>query len=653
MSERPRGPAVLAGAVVAWVAAVWGMWFAGGLTFADSSDAYLLNNSVMALAFTAFGALVLTYHPGHRIGRLFVAYGLCYAASLAALGLLSGWLTLTPGWQKAIDVFGIMIWTPAPMICLPLILQMFPDGTPLSPRWRALVPVTVALGLLFPVLMVLAPDALANEPIADRRPLAGPAVTELAGTLLPVDVLAIGAGALLSVVVLGLRVWRSRGKQRLQLLWLLWAIGVFLVLNLQRVVTADGPIIFVLSLALIPAAATVAIVRHGLYDIRVIVNRSLVYGLLTAGVAGAYLGIVAALGAVADEHDLAGPIVATGAVALAFAPARSRVQTAVDRVMYGGRADPAAAAARVGSRLTGGLDGVLRAVCESLRLPYAAVSADGQLVATYGELPEMRHSVPLDLGDGPPADLLVGLRAGERRLAAADRRALELLAAPIGLAVREVRLSGELRESRTRIVAAREEERRRLRRDLHDGLGTALTAVTLKADAAHNALRADPDRAGELLLGVRRDVTGAIADIRRLVYDLRPPDLDELGLLAALRQRAEQSWVREVTVTVDAPDTLPALPAAVEVAAYRIATEAVTNTMRHGGAATGRIRLRVDGGSLHVEVSDDGTGDGEPWRHGVGLRSMHERAAELGGTLTAGPTDAGGRVHATLPLENS
>ncbi|MFI6071467.1 sensor histidine kinase [Actinoplanes sp. NPDC051343] len=665
MPERSRGPAVVFAGTVGLVAAVWAMWFAGGLTFADAGDAYLLNNTVMTLTFTAFGALVLTYRPGHRIGRLFLAYGLFYAASTAALGVLSGWLNLSPAWEKAVDVFGIMIWAPAPTICLPLILQLFPDGKPLSPRWRWLVPATIALGLPFVFATVLAPGALANEPIADRSPLLGPDATAFAGVILPFTVLAAAAVALTSVVVLGLRAWRSRDVQRLQLLWLLWAIGVFLVLNVQRVVTTDGPIIFVLSLALVPAAATIAIVRYGLYDIRVIINRSLVYGVLTAGVAGAYLGIVAVLGPLADEHGSTGPIIAAGAVALAFAPARHRLQTVVDRLMYGERADPAAAAARVGRRLTGDLDSVLRAVCESLRLPYAAVSADGRLVATYGEVPHVRHSVPLDLGrsGGPPADLLIGLRSGERRLAAADRRALELLAAPIGLAVHAVRLTGELRQSRTRIVAAREEERRRLRRDLHDGLGTALTAVTLKADAAHNVLRVDLDRAGELLLGVRRDITEAIADIRRLVYDLRPPDLDELGLVAALRQRAEQTWSRDVTITLDVPTELPALPAAVDVAAYRIATEAVTNTVRHGRATTCQIRLRIGdhgdamhGGApraaaLHLEICDNGTHTGEPWHHGVGLRSMHERAAELGGTFTAGPSDTGGRVHALLPLE--
>ncbi|MFC4530073.1 sensor histidine kinase [Sphaerisporangium dianthi] len=644
-------PVVVFALVLVMIIGAWVSWLAGGYTVGDAAESYLLTNSAMAVTFTAFGAIVLTHRPRHRIGSLFVAYGACYAVSVACLGALSGVFALSPAWERAVDVVGISVWLPAVCVCLPLILQLFPDGRPLSPRWRPVAVATVALLALTPTL-TLAPGAINGEPIADRSPLLPEAAGRVVGALVPVFVGADLLVLLAALVALGLRAYRSRGEQRLQVLWLLWAVGVFVVLNAQRIVTTEGPILFLLTLPLIPAAATVAIVRHRLYDIRLIVNRSLVYGLLTLGGIGLYLGIVAGLGALARDRLSVDSLVATGVIAVAFAPARSALQALVDRLMYGRRHDPAQAAAQVGVRLGTGLDGVLRAVCEALRLPYAAVSADGRLIATYGERPEVRHTVALEVADGPPADLLVGLRTGESRLSAADGRALNLLAAPIGLALQAVRLSEQLRESRTRIVAAREEERRRLRRDLHDGLGTALTAVTLKADAAHNLQASDPPRTSQLLLDLRADLSSAIADIRRLVYDLRPPDLDELGLVAALRQRAEQSWRREATpfaVTVDAPDPLPSLPAAVEVAAYRIATEAVTNTLRHGDAASCQVTLRMDS-ALHLEITDNGSGRA-PWRHGVGLRSMRERAAELGGTLTAGPTDQGGRVHALLPLE--
>ncbi|GLW99909.1 sensor histidine kinase [Microtetraspora sp. NBRC 16547] len=657
MAVRRAGPVAVLTLTVVVVAAAWVSWFLGGLTFADAADdSYLLTNSAQALTFTAFGVLVLAHRPGHRIGLLFVAYGACYTMSVACLGLLSGVVRLPAGWERAVELFGITVWIPAPAVCLPLIIQLFPDGTPLSRRWRPLAVATLAvLPLTSTLTLPVAAGVIEGEPTAGYGPMLPAVVGEVAQRLMPVFVGADALVLLAGLVVLGLRTRRSRGVQRLQLMWLLWAVGLFVTLNVQRIVTADGPVLFLLTLPLIPAAATVAILRHQLYDIELIVNRSLVYGVLTLGVVAAYLGIVAALSALAQDRLSAKPVIATAVIALAFAPARSAVQSFVDRVMYGQRRDPASAAARVGLRLGTGLDGVLRAVCEALRLPYAAVSSDGRLVATYGQPPPLRHTVSLEVADGSPADLLVGLRTGENRLSGADRRALNLLAAPIGLALQEVRLSERLGESRKRIVAAREEERRRLRRDLHDGLGTVLTAVTLKADAAHNLRDTDPQRSGQLLLDLRADLTTAIADIRRLVYDLRPPDLDELGLVGALRQRAQQFWRREhaeFVVTVDVPEDLPPLAAAVEVAAYRIATEAVTNALRHGEATACRVSLRADH-ALHVEVSDNSTNGAGAWPHGVGLRSMHERAAELGGTLTAGPTDRGGRVHAQLPLEQS
>jgi two-component system, NarL family, sensor kinase len=236
---------------------------------------------------------------------------------------------------------------------------------------------------------------------------------------------------------------------------------------------------------------------------------------------------------------------------------------------------------------------------------------------------------------------------------------LELLAGPLAVALHATALSAALQESRVSIVAAREEERRRLRRDLHDGLGPALTGIAFKADAARNALPADPSQASELLGALRADTTAAITDIRRLVYGLRPPALDDLGLIGSLRQQSDRLAQRpdgsSVTVCLNAPQSLPPLPAAVEVAAYRIITEAMTNAARHSGASRIDVRLVVaDGDGLRIEVCDDGGGPGPGWQPGFGLTSMRERAAELGGTCQAGPDpEGGGRVIAALPLGES
>src|SRR5690606_278004 len=349
MPARRGTPIAVVVTTVVVVVAAWMSWFAGGLTFADAAgDSYLLTNSAQAVTFTAFGAIVLAHHRGHRIGWLFVAYGACYTASVACLGLLSGLFALPRAWELAIEFFGITIWIPAPAICLPMILQLFPDGRPVSPRWRWLVAATLAL---LPLSVSL---SLAGAP---QLGIAESPLTRAAAAVLPVFAGGDAPVMVASLVALVVRTFRAEGVQRLQVMWLLWAAALFIVLNAQRLVTTDGPVLFLLTLPLIPAAATVAIVRHQLYDIRLIINRSVVYGLLTIAVIGAYLGIVAVLSALAQDRLSAGPLIATGLIALAFAPARSAVQSAVDRVMYGQRKDPAEAAARVGLRLGSRLEG--------------------------------------------------------------------------------------------------------------------------------------------------------------------------------------------------------------------------------------------------------------------------------------------------------
>ncbi len=339
-------------------------------------------------------------------------------------------------------------------------------------------------------------------------------------------------------------------------------------------------------------------------------------------------------------------MLATLLIALAFNPARVRLQRAVDRLFYGARSDPVHAMAQIGARLaaTDDLGGVLEGIREALRLPFAALRRDGREVAAAGTPPAILHTVPLAFRGGRVGELVIGARRGEQALSAADLGVMGLLAAPLAAALHATALAAELQASRERIVAAREEERRRLHRDLHDGLGPTLTGAGYKADAAHNVLTSAPDRAGDLIDELRVDIRAAIDDVRRVVYALRPPALDQFGLVGALRRHCDPL---PLAVSFDAPDTLPPLPAAVEVAAYRIATEALTNVTRHARARTARITIAVDS-ALQLSIVDDGTTD-SPWLPGVGLTSIRERAAELGGTCVAGPTGAGGEVRATLP----
>jgi signal transduction histidine kinase len=241
-------------------------------------------------------------------------------------------------------------------------------------------------------------------------------------------------------------------------------------------------------------------------------------------------------------------------------------------------------------------------------------------------------------------------RAAGEAFSPADLRLLDDLARQAHVAAHAVRLTTDLQRSRERLVSAREEERRRLRRDLHDGLGPQLAGLTLKLDAARNLLGRDTQAADALLGELKIQTQSAIADIRRLVYDLRPPALDDLGLIGALREQIAQYQYHQLSITIDAPEQLPALPAAVEVAAYRIAQEALTNVVKHAKARRCRISLGVSSG-LCLDIRDDGCGLLSGRRAGIGLNSMRERAAELGGRCEISPAPGGGTcVVAWLPL---
>ena len=264
------------------------------------------------------------------------------------------------------------------------------------------------------------------------------------------------------------------------------------------------------------------------------------------------------------------------------------------------------------------------------------------------------HVTELNRGDESLGLLVIGLRPGESKLAAADRQILDLLAGPIAVAVRGGLLSTELSRSREQVIIAREEERRRLRRDLHDGLGPVLTGVVLNAEAALRLVDVDPQRSAELITTLRDQTSGALTDIRRLVYDLRPPALDSLGLVGALEEYAmlltRRADGQPLMITVGATGPLPPLPAAVEVAAYRIVAEALTNVTRHSNATAAQVTLAVDNSALLVSVYDDGVNVSGGWQPGVGLTSIRERAGELGGQCTIATDRTGGRVDVQLPI---
>jgi len=420
----------------------------------------------------------------------------------------------------------------------------------------------------------------------------------------------------------------------------------------------------------IPVSLGLAVLRRGLWGPDPLLNRALVYGGLSAALVVLYLVVVFGLGALLGLTD--NPLLAVLATALYAAlvgPLRQRLQATANRLMYGERDDPAAVLSRLGQRLEStlapeaGLTIIVETVAQALQLPYVSIAGaddDRQALAATGQRPADPAGLvrlPLIYQSETVGALSAAPRAGDAALAAADQRLLEALARQAAPAVHAYRLNAALRQSRERLVAAREEERRRLRRDLHDGLGPTLASQTLKLDAALDLLEADPAKAAGYLREVKAQTQATVADIRRLVYELRPAALDELGLVSALREHARQMTgpAGGLRVSVAAPETLPPLPAAVEVAAYRISLEALTNVVKHARAGMCRLGLEVvqwEGRPcLTLDVTDDGVGLADSTAPGVGLASMRERAEELGGTCQVLPgRPAGTRVLAQLPL---
>ncbi len=417
------------------------------------------------------------------------------------------------------------------------------------------------------------------------------------------------------------------------------------------------------SLLAIPIVASLgwAVLRLRAFEMERIVNRTIVYGVLTVGIALVYVVLVGAtVLLVRDQFGFAAALVATGIVVLLAQPMRDALQRAINRLMYGDRDDPYRALAHLGERIETSLApqemlvAVVDTVSNALKVPYVAIEVEGEdgILLAEGRGRHEAETVPLSLlhqGE-QVGQLLVAPRDGGP-MSNKDWRLLTDLARQASPAAYAVRLNLELQRSRERLVATREEERRQLRRELHDGLGPALAGSRLQLQAAQGALDEDPVRAREILRDLEADTSAAMREVRRIARDLRPSSLDELGLIGALRERAAHfSSDGRFGVDVVAPEDLPPLPAAVETAAYRVALEALTNVVHHARARSCAVQIELDG-DLRMEIRDDGVGVPQPVAPGVGLRSMRERVAELGGSLQIRPNGTSGTaVVARLPI---
>jgi signal transduction histidine kinase len=415
-----------------------------------------------------------------------------------------------------------------------------------------------------------------------------------------------------------------------------------------------GDLLDVLASGFLAAALVAAVLRRRLEGVRVVVHHTVVYAVLGLGVVAVYVVAAGLLSSAGPELSPFGAGVVAAGAALAVHPLHRRLQRVVDRVMYGDRRDPYAAVSRLAEQAhrapttAQALAAVATSVATSLRVPYVRVEAFGH-TGEHGTPPGSERGgvrEALVAGDAELGSVVVHPQPG-RQLGEDERALLRELGRHAGVAVDAVRLAGEVAEHHRVVVTAREEERRRLGRELHDGLGPTVAGISMQLGALRPLVHTDPAAVVARLARLEEAAVDALAGIRRVAYELRPPVLDQVGLHQALAQAAESLGV---TVHHE-PGRHGPLPAAIELAAYRIAVEALTNVARHSGVGAARLSLRETGRCLVVGVADGGAGLAHDAVPGVGLTVMRERAEEVGGTLSVRPTEGGGTaVTAVLPL---
>jgi signal transduction histidine kinase len=632
-------------------------------------DTWWMGNLVIGGGLGVMGAVLVFKVPSSPIGWLMLIGGLCQLT----VGVGREWTvfavaTSEPPRAGAVFTAWLSTWLFLPSIAtLPLVLLVFPDGRLPSRRWRP-VPIAVVAGTIVGcVTMAVTPGPFTEDLPTLVNPLGidAPVVDAASG----LAVLTLIVSVFLAIASLVVRTRRASGIERQQLRAVSFA-GSLLGLNVALdLIPTRAPVMFFdwltpLLLIVFLLSITLAVLRYRLWDIDVLISYSLVYGVLTLILGSAYVGLVAVTGRAGDQPVALGPsLLAAALVATVFAPLRDRLQRGIDRRLYGDRSDPNQALRQLGASLEDPtsqqsvLDDVTRSVAASLRLGSVAIRLpDEGIVASTGSARSPVHEVPLLFRSDDVGALVVSARPGGS-VGRREQETLATLAPSVAAVVHAVAVGNALQQSRQALVTMREEERRRVRRDLHDGLGPALASVGMKLDGARLLIGREPDRARALIGQLGQDIRTTIADIRRLVYDLRPPALDEIGLVAAIEEQvASFTGPTEgdgyLDVLLHVGDPLPDLSAAVEVAVYRIISEGLSNVARHGHASQCRVTLEAGSSeALRVVIDDDGWGIGSGAREGVGLRSMAERAAELGGTCRIVASPAGGtRVLASLPL---
>lgn len=656
-------------AVVSLLAVAASIWLDVSTTAAQRVDAGTEPATATALPgllLAAASVVVLLALPRHAVGRLLGAVAVVWTLD----GALYGWAPYslaqdTPGTDLAywfIARFGAFLLTG-----LVTLLLLYPTGRLLPGRWRRVAVAVLVASAALPVMLLLAPDSLVfarGEPVGSTEMVSLPISDDAFTVLLRVaQVLTFGA-IVAAVALVWTRHGRAGARERTQLRWLLWA-GIMCVLMVVAAATLSlggtvTTILLDLAVASLAVSVAIGLVRPDLGDVDALVAWTLTTAVVAAVVVGFDLAVIATstavLGERLDERDVT--LVVLVLAVVVYGPLRAWLGGLVRRLLLGRRGDRYGAVSALAARLetTGTVDEALPAlagaVAETFKVGHVRVDVltpdGGLLSATHGRAPAEVQEIDIAYQGERVGRLVLPVQGFRSMLSYRDQGLLVDLVRQAAVAIRARLLATELQESRERLVIGREDDRRRIRRDLHDGLGPVLGGVALRLQAAGNAIDSDPSRARELVGLARTEVSDALDDVRRLVHDLRPPALDDLGLEAAVRQQAER--VRsEVAVTVEAVGTT-GLPAAVEVAAYRIVSESLANVVKHAGASRVDVRLDAGATALTVTVADDGRGIGAAVTAGVGLLSLRERAEELGGRCEVVCPDGGGTtVRAVLP----
>jgi signal transduction histidine kinase len=647
----------LIGVVVAAVGSVL-----AGYGVAAASATYVLPQGLIGLSCAVSGGLIAWQRPRNPVGWLLLSAGVLQTATAAAapwidVGVRLGWSSGSMGVLVALYAY---TWPWGVGLCVPMALLLFPDGALPSRRWSPVAVLVVLGGVLFVV-------ALGGESVLTAAARGAPMGLEFPGFG---DLPGLGLGIkianlLLDLVVLASLIRRYRhGTDRLrrQMLWLLLATAVFAVSVPTSQVLGGGPVLLFLTLALIPLAIMVAVLRHRLFDIDVVVRRSLVYGVLSLAIAAVYVAISAVPGiALGARIPVELAVVLTLVAAVGFHPLRRRLDHLADRLVFGPRINRYELLTTFGASLE-------QAVELGELLPRLADTVHRGLAASWVTVSLPDTKVHAGRPDGPPA-LSVALERGPHvvgRIECGDKDGgyepgdLELLSTLAGQAATAIanveltaQLAGRLEDltrSRGRIVAAQDSERRRIERDLHDGAQQHVVALITKLRLARNQLGRGERDVEEVLGELQTDARELLTDLRDFAHGIHPPVLTDRGLVAAVEARADRL---PLTVTVAPEPSLRdrRLRPEVEAAAYFTVCEALTNIVKHAHAGRAHVALSTTERHLTITVEDDGVGFTPTDDAGHGLTNVRDRIETLGGTVQVeGESDSGTTLRAHLPV---